>query len=286
MNTRPATYIKTAVLIVIFCLIYHPTFIWMWRRWNAIDTYYSHGPLIIIACLFFLWQRRKELKRLEMNPSDYGIILIIFGILLHLIGIWVKLYFISAYSLIILLIGIVLFLFGAVILKKVSFIILYLFFMIPLPLVVVSNIVVQMKLFAAEAAVFVLNRIGIGALRDGSIIKMAHSYLQVEAPCSGLRSLIALLAFGAAFAYLTRNSLTKKWILFLSALPIALGANIMRIVLLGWVSEVYGMKAAQGWIHDFSGFLLFAVAAIGMLAVNSLLTTQISTDTFKVASRK
>ncbi|MCP4650103.1 MAG: exosortase [PVC group bacterium] len=254
--------------------IYYPAFNWMWGRWNSEDTYYSHGPLIIIACLFFIWSKRSTLSEIKTNPSYIGIVLIVLALVFHLGGTFINLYFISACSMIILIMGVVMLMVGLSALKEVLFPIVYLLFMIPLPMVLVSNIVLKMKLFAAELATSALNKIGLEAVRDGSIINMANSYLEVEAPCSGLRSLIALMAFGAAFAYLTNNSLWKKWLLFLSALPIAIAANVMRIVLLGWVSDVYGMKAAQGWVHDFSGFLLFAVAALGMLAMNGLLTTQ------------
>ena len=264
--------VKVGVIAVLLGIIYYPAFVWMWGRWNAADTYYSHGPLVIIASLFFLWSNREELIKVKRIPSSKGIVLMVIAIILHIAGALIKFYFASAVSLVIMLFGILLYFFGVEILRKTQFPLLYLGFTIPAPLVLVSNIVIRMKLFAGNMATVLLNVIGLKAVQDGSIIKMSRSYLVIEAPCSGLRSLIALLAFGAAFAYMTKHNLLKKWILFFAAFPIALLANILRIVLLGWVSEVYGMKAAQGWIHDFSGYLLFAVAAIGMLVVNSILT--------------
>ena len=267
-------YIKGIIIAIILGVTYYPTFIWMWQRWNAEDTYYSHGPLIIIASLFFLWNKREILKKLpiDLNFDKIGIFFLIVGFLFHITGSWIKIYFISAVSLLFMLAGIIRCIGGREWGKKTFFPVVYLIFMIPMPMVLVSNIVLQMKLFAAEMATLGLQIIGLEAVRDGSIIRMPFSILEVEAPCSGLRSLIALLAFGTAFAYLSKHSNLKKLILCLAALPIALGANVMRIVLLGWVSDVYGMEAAQGWIHDFSGYLLFASAALGMLSVDSLLT--------------
>ncbi len=279
---KSADYLKSSIIAIILGVIYYPALAEFWFQWNKPETYYSHGLLIPIASAFFLWIKRKELSEIKIKPSKWGMVLMALAVLMNLFGILVKLYFLSGYSLIIMLIGMVVFLFGVNMLKETLFAILYLFFMIPLPLVVMSNLIIKMKLFAGEMATIILNRIGLFAVRDGSIIRMANSYLEIEAPCSGLRSLIALMAFGAAFAYLTKNSLVRKWVLFASALPIAIAANVLRIVLLGWVSEIYGMKAAQGWVHDFSGFLLFFIAAVGMLAVNSLLrTTQIGTDVLK-----
>ncbi|RKY36891.1 MAG: hypothetical protein DRP78_02540 [Candidatus Omnitrophota bacterium] len=263
-------YIKLSLIIILCGIIYYPAFIWMWGRWNTAGSYYSHGPAIILAVLFFIWNSKNELKTIIFKPSNKGIIFIIAGIFLHFSGMVTGFIFLSAFSMVVLFSGIVLYCLGSKAFKTLLFPITYLLFMIPLPLVLTSNIVLRMKLFAAQAAVIMLNKIGIQALRDGSIIRTLHSFLEIEAPCSGLRSLIALLAFGAAFAYLTKNSILKKWLVFLSALPIALSANILRIVLLGWVSEIYGMQAAHGWIHDFSGFLLFAFAGMCLLGLNSL----------------
>ncbi|MBU1085949.1 MAG: exosortase/archaeosortase family protein [Candidatus Omnitrophica bacterium] len=267
-------HIKTGIIAIFLSLIYLPTFVWIWGRWNVTETYYSHGILIPVASLFFLWQKKEDLAMQKITTSNFGIVLIIIGLLLHFAGVMIKLYFLSGISLLMLIAGLVLYFLGKDMLKKVMFPIVYLIFMIPLPLVLISNIVLRMKLFAAQMSTVMLNKIGFMAIRDGNVIKMAHSYLEVGAPCSGLRSLISLMAFGAAFAYLSNDNLIKKWIIFFSAFPIAIGANICRITLLGWVSEVYGMKAAQGWIHDFSGYLLFAIAAVGLLVVNSLLTSE------------
>lgn len=264
-------YMKAGIIAIFLSLIYWPTFVWMWGRWNAEETYYSHGILIPIASLFFLWQKKEDLLKQKIITSNAGMILIVIGLLLHFAGVMIKLYFLSGISLIMLIAGLVLYFLGKDIFKKAIFPIVYLIFMIPLPLVLISNIVLRMKLFAAQMSTIVLNKIGFEAVREGNIITMANSILEVGAPCSGLRSLISLMAFGAAFAYLSGDNLIKKWIIFFSAFPVAIGANIFRITLLGWVSEVYGMKASQGWIHDFSGYLLFAIAAVGLLIVNSLL---------------
>ncbi|MFH1092807.1 MAG: exosortase/archaeosortase family protein [Candidatus Omnitrophota bacterium] len=273
ITIKRENFIKSGIITILLGIIYYPAFVWMWGRWNTADTYYSHGPLIIIASLFFLWNMKEELAKLKLVPSNKGIILMVMALISHIAGTLIKFYFFSAVSFVIMLFGIILYFFGGEILRKTQFPLLYLGFMIPAPLVLISNIVIRMKLFAGSMAAVLLNNIGLEAVRDGSIIKMSRSYLEIEAPCSGLRSLIALLAFGAAFAYMTKHNLLKKWILFLTAFPIAIFANVMRIVLLGWVGEVYGMKAAQGWVHDFSGYLLFAVAAVGMIAVNSLLVS-------------
>ncbi len=143
--------------------------------------------------------------------------------------------------------------------------------MIPLPLVIIGNLTVKLKLFAAQAATFVLNHIGFPCYRDGSIIAMPNSFTVVEAPCSGLRSLISLLTLGLLFSYIVKVSFVKKAIIFISSAPIAIVSNIIRIVLLAAVNDLYGEKVAMGFFHDFTGFLVFAIAFAGLYTVSSLL---------------
>ena len=239
--------------------------------WEKPEGDYSHGLLIPIAALYFAWIKREELKKITVKGTYLGIVLIAVGLFLHAFGILIKFYFASAVSLILVIFGIILFMLGKEYLRKLLFPVLYLIFMIPLPLVMISNVSFRMKIFASQMATKLLNHIGIIAVRDGSIIKTMHSFIDVGEPCSGLRSLIALTAFGAAFAYLTKHALWKKWCLFLSAIPVAVFSNVIRIAFLGWVSEVYGMEAAHGWVHDFSGFFMFFVAAMCLLGINAML---------------
>jgi exosortase len=132
--------------------------------------------------------------------------------------------------------------------------------MIPLPLVAISNISFRLKIIASQAAVLLVNIIGMPVTREGSVIKTAHSYLVVEDPCSGIRSLIALIALGCLMAYLSKSVRWKKAILFLSSIPIAIFANVIRIVMLTLVSEMYGTQFATGMFHDIMGFVVFVIA--------------------------
>ena len=197
--------------------------------------------------------------------------LITAGLLTHIICAVLKVYFISGFSLILVIYGLVLYFFGREVARTLNFPILFLLTMVPLPLVVVSNLTVKLKLFAAECATFILNHIGFPSVRDGSVIRMPNSFIAVEAPCSGLRSLISLLTLGLLFAYMLKASFFKKAILLLSAVPFAVATNMLRIIMLATVNDLYGEKAAMGFFHDFSGFFVFALAFIGLLWVYKVL---------------
>jgi len=255
----------------IFLLVYLPALIWMWDRWFARDSYYSHGILIPFVTGYLIWQKRDELTLIKPEKSPLGMVIIVFGLVIHLLSSILRIYFSSGFSMIIVLLGLIAHFYGNQILKKVLFPILFLFFMVPLPMVVITNISFQMKLFAATLATGILNNMGLPAIQEGSILKMRHTYVIVDDVCSGLRSLISLTALGMLFAYWMKSGIFKKVILFLSTIPIAIITNVCRIVFLSFVSEIWGPEYAVGFIHDFSGFLVFALAFVLLFFIGKLL---------------
>ena len=265
------TYQKLWIAGLIAGIIYIPAFIWMWGRWFAEESYYSHGILMPIVTIFLIMFKKDELKLVKPKPNKWGLALIVLSIAIHLISAWIKVYFTSGFSMILLILGLVLYFLGNAYFGKLVYPILFLVFMIPMPMVVVANLSVKLKLFAAQLATLLLNRIGISAIRDGSTIKTLHSYMMVEGPCSGIRSMISLLALGALVAYFMNANMIKKWALLALTIPIAICANVLRITLLTSVSEIYGEKFAMGWFHDFSGFLLFFVALVGLMTAKKVL---------------
>jgi exosortase len=266
-----SSYIKAVLIGLVVLAMYIPTFIWMWDRWFAEESYYSHGILMPLVTIFLIMFKKEELKGIGPKRNVWGLLLIGLALAIHLISAWMRVYFTSGFSMILLILGLVLYFLGVEYLKKTLAPILFLIFMVPMPLVLIANLSVKMKLFAAQWATVLINKIGIPATRDGSTINTIHSYMMVEGPCSGLRSLISLLALGALVAYFMKANWIKKVILLILTVPISICANIFRITLLTSVSEIYGEKFAMGWFHDFSGFLLFAVALLGLIIAKEII---------------
>lgn len=264
---------RDELLTLIFVLLtYTPTFIWMWDRWFVRDSYYSHGILIPFVSFYLIWNKREELSKLPREYSPWGFPIFLFGILLHLISAAFRVYFSSGFSLIIVLIGLLLHFFGYRILKHLFFPIVFLAFMIPLPIVTIANISFKLKVFAAQLATNILNNhLRIPCFQDGSIIRLQHAHVIVDDVCSGLRSLISLTALGSIFAYWIKGGIIKKTVVFLSTIPIAVITNALRIVFLATVSEVWGAQYATGFLHDLSGFIVFAGAFVLLFAVVKLL---------------
>lgn len=252
-------------------IAYTPTLLWMYDRWMAKESYYSHGILIPIVSIFIAWQRRDALKKITVSSEIAGLWITAVCLVIHIICAALKVYFISGFSFVLAIYGLILFFFGKHMMRKLIFPVFFLLAMIPLPLVIIGNLTVRMKLFAAHVSIAILNKIGFPSMLDGSIIRMPSSFIEIAAPCSGLRSLISLLTLGLIFAYVTKVSYVKKGILLLSSVPIALASNICRILMLATVNDLYGEKVAFGFFHDFSGFFVFALAFSGLLGVSKIL---------------
>jgi len=259
------------LLAGMFILTYIPTLLWLWDRWFARDSYYSHGILIPFVSGFLVWQMRDELAAIKPRRSPWGMPLIITGLCVHLMSSLLRVYFTSGFSMLVVLSGLVLFFYGSKTLKKITFPVAFLIFMIPVPLVVITNISFKMKIFAAQIATAALNSMGLEAVRSGSVLKMQHTYVVVDDICSGLRSLISLTALGSIFAYWMKAPTYKRILLFCSTIPIAIATNVLRIVFLSFVSEVWGPAYAAGFVHDFSGFMVFALAFVLLYAVGKVL---------------
>ena len=263
--------LKFVVLSALTIILYIPAFNWMVGNWSGRDTYYSHGFLIPFISTFIIWQKRKALSQLPLNPVNWGWFLFLGGILIHIISTLWQVNFTSAFSFMLTLVGLVLLFFGKNYLRQLLFPIAFLLFMIPLPAVAIANLSFRLKIFAAQIATFTINKLGVPAIREGSLIRTIHSQVMVEDPCSGIRSLIALIALGALMAYYSNLSRAKKTVLFISSVPIAVSTNIIRIIALSMVSEIYGEKYATGLFHDTMGILVFVFAFLGLVLVERLL---------------
>ena len=260
-------YASNIIVGILLAWAYTPTFIWMWQRWFAPESYYGHGILIPLVSLYVVWRRSGLFKWSEASSEIWGLIIVVSGLALHIICAMLRVYFISGFSFVFVLYGLIIFLYGKQISGKLMFPVLFLLAMIPLPLVLIGNLTVQLKLLVAQGATFILNRIGFASAQDGNIIRMADSYITVGAPCSGLRSLISLLTLGVIFAFLMKTSFIKRSLLFLSSIPIAIASNVLRITLLAMVNDLYGEEVALGFFHNFSGFFVFGFAFMALFLV-------------------
>ncbi|HYN08739.1 MAG TPA: exosortase A [Vicinamibacterales bacterium] len=265
--------IRPAVIMLAigsFLLLYAPILVRLGRDW-AHDDNYSHGFLIIPIALYFVWERRERLAQVIPSPSLYGLPIVALGLLMLLAGLLGAELFLPRMSLLVVLTGTVLFLFGWQVCRVLALPLAFLVLMIPIPALIFNQIAFPLQLLASRVGETVLATVGIPVLREGNVIVLAHTTLEVAEACSGIRSLISLLTLGIVYGYFVDPRGGVRAAIALSTIPIAILANGGRVAGTGVAAHYYGVAAAQGFFHTFSGWLVFAVAFVMLFAVAHLL---------------
>ena len=235
------------------------------------DENYSHGFLIIPLALYFAWERRRRLTAAPAVPSNAGL-LIVFGSLgVLLAGVLGAELFLTRVSLIGLTAGSIVFLRGWQALRVLAFPVALLLLMIPIPALIFNQIAFPLQLLASQVGETALRTIGVPVLREGNVIVLANTSLEVAEACSGIRSLISLLTLGIVYGYFCDPRGGVRTAIALSTIPIAIASNGVRVAGTGIAAHFIGPEAAQGFFHTFSGWLMFVVAFLMLFAVVRLI---------------
>ncbi len=258
-----------ALVAVGVSFLYFSVFSGLVHDWSTNDNY-SHGFFIPLISLYMIYFMRGELKKCPIQPVNLGLPVLLLGLAQLLIAVTGSEFFLQRTSLLPVLFGLTLFLLGTCYAKKLLVPIGYLIFMIPLPAIIWNKIAFPMQLFSTRLTENVVHLLGIPVYREGNILQLASTTLEVVDACSGLRSLTTMFALSAALAWFAGYSIPKKWFLFFMAAPIAVFANIIRLAGTALLASRYGGDVAQGFLHEFSGMVTFFVG-LGLLTGLSVL---------------
>jgi len=271
IRTAPTTDKRFIYLIAAILLaVYLPALVDLVSDW-ATDSNYSHGFLVPIISAYLIWRKRKELAAIEISPSKAGLAIIIAGLILFILGNGASEYFTVRISLVVTIFGLALYFFGGPMIKRTWFELLFLVFMIPIPYVIYFSATFPMQLLASKVTVAVLNLIGMPVVRQGNIIHLPEHSLEVAEACSGMRSLVSLLALGAIYAYLTQKRFSAKAILFLSTIPIAVLGNVFRVFITALIVYTTELNITEEPIHSIMGATVFVIAFIFLLIFGAIL---------------
>ncbi len=262
---------QAGVLGIIIILMYLPVFSDLVRDWYTDDNY-SHGFLIIPISAWLIWKKREVLRNTPIEMSKWGLAVILGSLLLFLGGTAGMEYFTVRVSLVFLLFGLTLYLAGWRFVREIWFAFFFLLFMIPLPYVIYYSATFPLQLVGSKVAAGLLSLMGIPHMRQGNVIHLPDNYsLEVAEACSGLRSLVTLLALGALLAYWTQNRAWKAVTLFAATVPIAIAANIFRICVTAVGAYGVSREIAEGTIHELSGTIVFMFSLVCLLILSSVL---------------
>ena len=240
------------------------------RQW-ASDDDYSHGFFVLPLALYFCWERRDVLQRSPLRPSMFGLVLVAASLLVFVAGVLGAELFLTRVSLIGVLGGAVLFIWGRDHFRTVLFPLSFLLLMIPLPAIVFNQLAFPLQLLASRLGETVIAAAGIPVLREGNVLHLASTSLEVAEACSGIRSLVSLLMLGVVLGYFTEERKIGRVVLALATVPIAIVANAARVAGTGLASHWMGPAAAEGFFHGFSGWLVFLVALAGLVATQQVI---------------
>ena len=254
-------------VVAILIALYAPVFpVWLDDLWH--DPNYSHVFIVPIISGFVIWQRWRVLATVPIHGSWRGVLLILAGVAALIAGDIGAENFLMRSSLIAVLAGLILFHFGPAMLRALAFPLSFFLFMVPMPAIFFYATTARLQNIAAESGAWALDLLGVPILLDGNVIHLSRITLGVTEACSGIRSLITLMALGVAWAYLMLPRFWMQVVLVASVLPITILSNAGRIVMTGLVGRWFGIEYAEGFFHYVSGWLVFVLALLCFLAVH------------------
>jgi len=228
--------------------------------WN--DPNFSHGFFVPLFAAFVVWQERSRLAQLTPRPSWWGLPLLGLGMCVLVVGQMGAELFLSRLSLLIALAGMIVLLLGWNYFRALLFPWAFLLLMIPIPAIVFQQITFPLQLLASKVASTTLPWMGVPVLREGNVIVLPAMALEVAEACSGIRSLMSLATLAVIYGYLMEKRVGVRIFLALASVPIAVVANSLRIVGTGLLVQYWDPEKAQGFFHEFSGWLIFVVSLL------------------------
>jgi len=268
MKSFLRNYYQPLILVAVSFVFYWPVFRGLVADWYY-DQNFSHGFLIAPISIYLFYTASKKFKE-NVPARGYGLLIIVMAIILLILGTAGSEYFTTRFSFVIYLLGIAVFALGVNNAKIAWFPFFFLLFMIPIPNIIYTSMTMPLQLFASKATVFFLNIISIPSDLAGNIIYLPGYSLEVAEACSGLRSLFSLFALSFLVGYLFLRGFWQILILALAAVPIAIAANVLRVLLIAILAYLYSPAVAEGFLHQFSGLFVFVIAMAMVLTAKGL----------------
>ena len=250
---------RTAALLSLIAILYAPTLVRLVQQWWS-DPNFSHGFFVLPFALYVVYRNRVRLAAIERKPSVWGLAGILFSLCTLIVGVFGAELFLSRISLLLLAASVILFFLGWEFLRAVSFPLIFMVLMIPIPAIIFSQITFPLQILASKLSASALPYFGVPVFREGNVINLPAMPLEVAEACSGIRSLLSLTTLAIMYGYLLEKRMVVRVGLALASIPIAVVANGLRIVGTGLLVQYWDPDKAEGFFHAFSGWLIFVVS--------------------------
>jgi exosortase len=270
MKTSQKGWAAGALVAAGFAVLYWQVIAKLVMAWWTDDNY-SHGFLIVPIAVYFAWERRERFWKCPSKPSAFGLVVILGSVGLLIAGVLGSELFLTRISILGTLVGLVLFLFGWQHLRVLAFPLAFLVLMIPLPAIIFNQIAFPLQLLASRFGEAAMGVADVPVLREGNVLILANTTLEVAEACSGIRSLVSLITLAIVFGYFSDRRLWVRTLIALSAVPVAIVTNGFRVAGTGIAAHRFGPAVAEGFLHEFSGWLVFVAAFVLILGLQQLI---------------
>ena len=255
-----------ALIAAAVAVAYLPVLLKLARQWLD-DENASHGLIVVPLAVYLVWVARHRWSETALRPVWVGLLVVVVSLALYTAGILGAELYLSRISLVGVLAGATLFVWGWGHLRLIVFPLTLVALSVPLPAIVLNQITFPLQLLASRVGESAIAVAGVPVLREGNMLVLAHTTLEVAEACSGIRSLVSLVTLAVVAAYFRGGSAAGGAVLVMLAVPIAVVANAARVAGTGLAAHAWGPGAAEGFFHTFSGWLVFIVAA-GLLLLS------------------
>ena len=266
----PLWWWGAAALAVLVAFLYKDIFAALVRQWWN-DPNFSHGFFVPLLSAYLAWERRDILAALPPKPSWWGLAVMVLAVGILLLGTFGAELFLSRSSFIFLLAGLIIFFLGWSHFRALIFPWAFLFLMVPIPTLILNEITLPLQFLASNLGASLLRLVGVPVLREGNVIQLPAITLEVVEACSGIRSLVSLITLAIIYGYLLEKDKVIRVLLVASAVPIAIAANALRIMGTGLAGSYWSPDKAEGFFHEFSGWVIFVLSLLMLFAVHRVL---------------
>jgi exosortase len=274
----PEAWMRIGVLALLMVGLFWPNLRRLWLKTNPItgEANWGHAFFVPLIGLYYLYINRDALLKARVRTSYIGLGIMLLGLLLFAYGIWPgQNDFVKDFAMVVTLFGLVAFMCGWQVMKIAWFPIAFLVCAIPWPGLVYSWVAMPLQQVAAWAAVKLLTITGVEAYREGTKLLVVKGLdvrvLNVEEACAGLKSLMTFIAVGAAVGFLSSRATWQRIVITLSAIPIAVFCNMLRVAGVGIIDHYLTRKLSEGFAHQFVGMILLVPAFFLILLVGWIL---------------